>query len=188
MLTISDVLTRLQLLGLKKAFKPYIEQETGAVLLRTRKAAQIVDGELSGSEIVFDGSEFRVWTGKKRLAHALAKLHSLKVRLLDGEAELIVPASLADELLPRLGAKVARTVSPEVAQRSRAVLQRVREAAKHFEAVQNPSNFEPGPAQEGTSGNAPARIGPGQRPALPAPRAHEPVPIEEAAYFTRKYE
>jgi hypothetical protein len=164
-----DATALLKTLGIKKPFKLQIEPETGTVLLRTRRVAQILDGALSGSEIVLRGSEFLVWTNQKRKANALASRHGLKVRLLDGEAEVIVPASLADELLPILGAKVARIVSPEVAQRSRAVLQRVREAAKHSEAVANASNFEPRPAQEGTSGDVLARIEPEQRPASNPP-------------------
>ncbi|OFX10638.1 MAG: hypothetical protein A2516_01245 [Alphaproteobacteria bacterium RIFOXYD12_FULL_60_8] len=159
-MTIQDATAHLKALGIKKAFKPSIEPETGAVLLRTRKAAQILDGALSGSEIVLRDSDFLVWTSQKRRAKSLASLHDLKVRLLDGEAELIVPAALADELLPQLGAKVARTVRPEVAERARAVLQRVREAAKHSEAVPIASNFAPKPAQERTSGDVPASLGP----------------------------
>ncbi|HOX23860.1 MAG TPA: hypothetical protein PLL10_10365, partial [Elusimicrobiales bacterium] len=68
-----------------------------------------------GSEICLQGKLFRVWTARKRLAHDLAKRHGLKVRLLDGEAELWVPAELADELLPKFGAKIKHTrhISPE---------------------------------------------------------------------------
>lgn len=165
-MTQAEATALLRAAGVMKPFRPHIEPETGAVLLRTRRAAQIIEGRLSGSEIVLSGSDFKAWTSQKRKAKTLANRHGLKVRLLDSEAELTVPARLADELLPLLGAKVARTVTPEVAERSRAVLQSLREAA-------NASNLEPRPAQEGTSGDVPARIEPEQRPASnqPAGRA-----------------
>lgn len=106
---------RLQSLGLRKSFKTYAEPETGALMIVTRKPARIIDGLLHGSEICLQDKLFRVWTPRKRLAHDIAKQHGLKVRLLDGEAELWVTPELADELLPRFGAKVkqCRAISPE---------------------------------------------------------------------------
>ena len=114
-MTKQEMAGQLQTLGLKKSFKPYSEPETGTLMLATRYPAQIVDGLLRGNEICLQGKLFRVWTARKRLAHDLAKQHSLKVRLLDGETELWIPAELADELLPKFGAKIkhARHLSPE---------------------------------------------------------------------------
>ena len=105
----------LKTLGLKKTFRPYSEAEGGAFMLQTRKPAQIIDGFLRGSEICLQGKLFRVWTPRKRLAHDIARRHTLTARLLDGEAELWIPVELADELLPKLGAKIThhRNISPE---------------------------------------------------------------------------
>jgi len=103
-----EMLEYLKTLGIKKSFKPYAEPETGAFMLETRNPAQIVDGLLRGSEICLQGKLFRVWTAGKRLANTLAKQHNLRVRLLDGEAELWVSAELADELLPKFGTKIRK--------------------------------------------------------------------------------
>jgi hypothetical protein len=105
----------LKSLGVKKTFKPYAEPETGALLIQVKKPAQIIDGLLRGSEICLQGKLFRVWTPRKRLAHDIAFRHGLKARLLDSEAELWIPVELADELLPKLGAKIThhRNISPE---------------------------------------------------------------------------
>jgi len=100
---------RLQSLVLKKSFKTYAEPETGALMIVTRKPARIIDGLLHGSEICLQDKLFRVWTSRKRLAHAIAKQHGLKARLLDGEAELWVPAELADTLLPKFGARIRKS-------------------------------------------------------------------------------
>ena len=108
-MTKHEMLEHLTTLGVKKSFKPYSESETGACMLETRKPAQISDGLVRGSEICLQGKLFRVWTPRKRLAHTLAKQHNLRVRLLDGEAELYVPPELADELLPKFGAKINHT-------------------------------------------------------------------------------
>ena len=108
-MTKQEMREHLKTLGLTKIFKPYSESETGAFMLETRKPAQIVDGLLCGSEICLQGKLFRVWTARKRLAHEVAKQHRLKVRLLDGEAELWVSAELADELLPKFGGKTRKS-------------------------------------------------------------------------------
>jgi len=114
-MTKQEMAEQLQTLGLKKSFKPYAEPEADTIMLATKHPAQIVDGLLRGDEICLQGKRFRVWTARKRLAHDLAKQHGLKVRLLDGEAELWIPAELADELLPKFGArnhKASRELSP----------------------------------------------------------------------------
>jgi len=116
-MTKQEMLERLQALGIKKSFRPYAEMETGAFMLETQKPPQIVDGLLRGSEIVLQGKLFRVWTPRKRLAHMLATQHNLRVRLLDGEAELWVPAELADELLQKFGAKVKKSCAMSQEQR-----------------------------------------------------------------------
>ena len=111
-----NVADYLKQLGLKKQFKPYMEAETGVIMLETRKPVRIVNGLLKGCEISLgaDGI-FCVWTQRKRLANDIAKRYGLRnglrIRLLDGEAELNIPASLADELLPKFGAKVKRQSS-----------------------------------------------------------------------------
>ena len=106
----------LKSLGLGKHFRPYAEPETGRLMLETRKPDRIVDGCLRGGEIGLEaGDLFRSWTPRKRLVNELAKRHSVKARLLDGEAELWIPSALADELLPKLGAKLKKTctLTPE---------------------------------------------------------------------------
>jgi len=114
-MTKQEMQEHLKALGIKKSFRPYAEMESGVFMLETRKPVQIVDGLLRGNEIYLQGKIFRIWTSRKRLVHDLAKRHGLKARLLDGEAELWVPAELADELLPRFGAKIKHTrhISPE---------------------------------------------------------------------------
>jgi hypothetical protein len=103
---------KIQAMGAKKKFKPYMEPESGAAILQVRNQALVADGRLAGSEIdVYDTSTFRIWTGRKQKAKAYAQRYRLNVRLLDGEAELLVPAHLADEILPKFGAKVKRVLS-----------------------------------------------------------------------------
>lgn len=110
-MTKQEMQEHLKTLDMLKAFKPYAEPESGAFMLETRKPAQIVNGLLRGCGICLQGKLFRVWTPRKRQAHILAKQHNLRVRLLDGEAEIWVPAELADELLPLFGAKVKRQLN-----------------------------------------------------------------------------
>ena len=149
--------------GAMKPFKPYLEGETGALLLKTRKTAIIIDGQLVGSEIAYDrAGMFRVWTPRKKLASRIARSRGLRLRLFESEAELFVPASMADELLPPLGARVTRQLSPEVAQRARERLQRARATATASKVTPISSNFVPRAAQEGASGELPVRMMPGQ--------------------------
>ena len=111
-MTQQEMAAHLKALGLRRSYRPYAEPETGTLLLQTRKPAQVVDGKLTGSEIVLQGNTFRVWTPQRKKAKACALAHRLKVRLLDGEAELFVPANLADAILPVFGAKVKRASRP----------------------------------------------------------------------------
>lgn len=112
-MTISEAVAGLAGLGIRRRFHPIIEAETGAVLLKTKRPVQIVDGALEGCEIVQVAGGFKVWTSQTRKAEKLAKRHGIYVRNCGGEAELVVPASLADELLPQLGARIRREVSEE---------------------------------------------------------------------------
>ena len=113
-MTKEEMLATLKARGLKKRFKPQWEHESETILLETKRPATIQDGKVNGSEIsVYDASCFCVWTSKKKKANAAAKAFRLKVKLLDGEAELYVPNELADQLLPRFGAKTKRVLSPE---------------------------------------------------------------------------
>src|SRR3990167_10608968 len=100
-------------LGLKKTYRPTWENESRTILLKTRRPATIVDGRLKGSEIALTcDSIFQVWTPRVKKAKATAADHGLKVILWDGEAELQVPAHLADDILPEFGAKVKRALKP----------------------------------------------------------------------------
>lgn len=124
---IENVPEHFKQLGLRKAYRPYQEPESGAILLRVRRPAQIVDGRLQGSEIaLYDSSTFRVWTPSKKKAKALAEWYALKVHLVDGEAELFVPAALADMSLPAFGAKTRRDPSPKQLAAAKLGLERAR--------------------------------------------------------------
>ena len=117
----------LKRLGLRKTYFPHREPEGGAVTLKVRRPAQIVDGRLQGSAIdLIDGSTFRIWTSRKKKARALAERHGLRVRLMDGEAELFVPAALADEILPVFGARTRRELSQEQLEAARLRMKQVR--------------------------------------------------------------
>jgi len=120
--TSKHIETRLQLLGCRRGFRPYTEEESGTLMLVTRRPAQIIDGHLSGSRIdLYSGSVFRVWTPHTKKAKAIAARHGLRIRILCGECELFIPASLADTLLQEFGAKVKRRISAAHLDKLRAV-------------------------------------------------------------------
>ena len=141
-MTTAQALATLSALGIRRSFRPVIESETEAVLLKTRRPAQIVGGELEGCEISQRGSAFVVWTGQAVKAKKLAKRYGLKIRGLCGEAEVTVPATLADEVLPKFGAQVRRELTPEQKAALRA----------RFEQARNSPNSRIGPAQERSLG------------------------------------
>lgn len=112
-MNIEEIQERFKLLGLRKAFRPRLEPESGAVLIEVRRPVQIVGGRLQGSEIsLYDAETFRVWTSRKKKVRALAVKHGLRARLMSGEAELFVLAALADMILPVFGAITRRAPSP----------------------------------------------------------------------------
>jgi len=120
-LTIDEMLAKLQSLGVTKKFLPIWDNETETICLKVRKEIAIDEqGHLKGSQIILnrDGN-FVVWTPKKKKAMALARERGLRIKGYDGEAEFVVPAALADELLHSWGAKVRRNMSPEVAEAAR---------------------------------------------------------------------
>lgn len=126
-------------LGIKSRFKPYQEPGTGNIYIQTSKPAKIKDGRLVGCEIVLEGpATFRVWTPRTRLAKTCAIRYELRVRLLDGEADLYIPASLADILLRQFGASVKRSIS---------------EAERNRLRNYSFQNKQAGNALEGPSGN-----------------------------------
>lgn len=106
------MLDRLESMGLKKRYKPFMIPEDPQVHLTTKRPPLIKNGLLTGTEITtYDDSTFLVWTNRTKLARAIAKEHNLKIRELTGEAEVWAPATLADDLLPRFGAKIKRKAS-----------------------------------------------------------------------------
>ena len=110
--TTKQLLEVLRKMGCKIPFKPYREAGTGAILLHVRRPAQIIEGRLQGSEIdVYDSTTFRVWTPQVKKARAYTARYGLRLRLMDGECELFIPAHLADALLHGFGAKAKRIVS-----------------------------------------------------------------------------
>ena len=127
-MTISEAVTDLARLGLRRTFRPAIEPETGAMLLATKRPAQIMDGALVGCEIVQVPGGFRVWTSQTHKAKKLADKYGIRARCWSGEANLIVPVGLADEVLPQLGARVRREVSEELRQVLRERLAKARNA------------------------------------------------------------
>lgn len=113
-----QLLELLAAMGCKARFKPYQEAETRAVLLETRRPAEIVGGRLVGEQIDLYSHTppiFRAWTAHTKKARAAAARYGLHIRLMDGEYTLFIPAILADELLPKFGAKIKsnRKVSPQ---------------------------------------------------------------------------
>lgn len=132
-MTQEQIKIKLRQLGLLKLFKVCLEAETGTCLLATKEPARIIDGILHGSEIaLMRDNMFLVWTGRRRLAQEIAKRHKLNVRLLDGEAQIWVPPNLADELLPKFGAKVKRQPS----QKQLEVLKRARQLSPALHSMQ----------------------------------------------------
>lgn len=127
-MNISEAVADLAALGLKSKFRPGIEPETGAMVLATKTPTHIVDGALVGCEIVRVPGGFRVWTSQVRKAEKLAAQHGIAVRSGGGEADLVVPVTLADEVLPHLGARIRREVSEEQRQVLRARLAKARNA------------------------------------------------------------
>ncbi|MDD2804971.1 MAG: hypothetical protein PHV33_05410 [Elusimicrobiales bacterium] len=107
-----QLILRIQLMGCQLNFKPYWDTESHSILLEVRKPAQIIDGQLTGSQIdVYDDRTFRAWTPQTTKANRYSRIHSLIIRNLDGECELFVPAAKADEILPHFGAIVKRSCS-----------------------------------------------------------------------------
>ena len=139
-MTIDEMLTKLQSLGLKNKFKPYWDAETRNILLHVRKPVKIVDGRLTGSEICLVHNDiFKVWTPRKQKARKIALACNLRVRLLDGEAELHVPPSDADSLLPMFGAKVRRTLSESEMARAKALGERFGRPKQAIPGPQEPT-------------------------------------------------
>lgn len=111
-----ELLELLRGMGVKARFKPYREPESGAILLQVKRPAHIVDGRLAGEQVDLyrhTPPTFRVWTSHTKKAKAYATHYGLRLRMIDGECELFIPGHLADDLLPKFGAKVKRVLSPE---------------------------------------------------------------------------
>lgn len=110
-------------------YKPYFDD--GAVKLLVGKPAKIVDRLLRGTEIsVFDKNTFLLWTDRKKKAKTLAAKVGLRCKLMDGEAEMLVPRSMWEVVLPAFGAKRKRVLPPERLAAAREHMRRVRELIK----------------------------------------------------------
>jgi hypothetical protein len=99
--------------GAVKLYRVGPEVESPWLILQTNRPAKIKDGYLKGVDIAFNGDMFRIWTDQKKKANTYATMYKLKVELLDGEAVLWVPPSLADNILPKFGAKTKREMTEE---------------------------------------------------------------------------
>ena len=142
---------QLKALGLKKTYFPRPQGEKDTLILETRKPAKIVGGYLEGCDIdLWDPKQgiFRVWTNRKKKSLALARQYDLKVRPMDGEAELYVPAALADALLPAFGAKIKHKRKPLTEDQLKALKER-------FERVRNARFKGSRLDSQGTSGAVP---------------------------------
>ena len=108
----AEIMARLAAVGAKKKYKILSVDEGNQIILVTRKPATITDGVMTGCEIAFmpDGI-FNVWTSQKNKAMAWARRLKIPLNGFDGEAEMLVPGNLADEVLPAFGAKVKRVLS-----------------------------------------------------------------------------
>lgn len=122
MKTLRQLNAEISALTCEQTFKPYLERESQVTLLQVRKPAEILNGKLTGTEIdVYDTGTFRIWTPQVRKAKTFSSLHSIKVRVLDGECELFVPVHLAGKILKAFGAKTKKSISPAARQRLRAI-------------------------------------------------------------------
>jgi hypothetical protein len=120
--TCRHIEVKLQLLGCRRGFRPYTDEESGSLMLVARRPAQISGGRLAGTMIdLYGGSVFRVRTPHTKKAKAAAARHGLRIRVLCGECELFIPANLADTLLQEFGAKVKRSLTAAQLHKLRAV-------------------------------------------------------------------
>jgi len=123
-------------MGCKRMYRPIWEQEAQTITLKTRKPAVIVEGLLKGTGIdIYDDSTFRIWTPQVKKAKAYARTHNLKIRNMTGECDLFVPGNLADEILPKFGAKRKQVITPE---RLKAMKQRGQKLCNVKSLPQNP--------------------------------------------------
>ena len=120
-MTTDEIKSKMLEIGVKKRFQYYQEAESWVILIRTKKPITLVDGEIDGCAISWqsDRRVFSVWTNKVKRVNAISEQYKIKRRHYNGEAELFVPPMLADEILPKFGARVKREMS-----------QKQREAAK----------------------------------------------------------
>lgn len=149
-MTIEEMQAVLTDIGLRKPFRPIWDRDAEKIFIKTRRAAEIVDGWLRGTEIVLENDYFRVWTQHKVKAANLARSRGWKVRLWDGEAELWVPAMAGDEILPLFGAITKRQLSPAAEEAARARMRSLNFKISHSRPVKNdvPDTLPPKTAPE----------------------------------------
>lgn len=127
----------LRKMDIKSQFKPYRETETEGILLHVRRPAEIREGRLIGEQIDLYSHTppmFRVWTARTRKAKSYAVRYGLTLRLLEGECELFIPTHLADDLLPKFGAKVKSNRKPSP---------QAMEALRQYTANKQTARFKP---------------------------------------------
>src|SRR5579863_9204506 len=105
-MTKKEIKQALIAVGLKKEFKGYQDpnSELPTILIKVRKNTA---NEISlGGGVKGTPTTFCIWTTQTQKARAYSVKHNLVFRDLDGEGELYVPVTLADEVLPNFGARI----------------------------------------------------------------------------------
>jgi len=122
-MTKQEMLTLLKQMGLKKEYKPTWDKESNTMDLECRgRGPYFGQGKLLRPMIFFCQDSFNVLTPHTKKAEMVSHTHKqVVIRVLNGEAELIIPVSVADELLHYLGAKVKskRRGNPEALKKYR---------------------------------------------------------------------
>lgn len=111
-MTIDEMQAAVRASGALRQYRLAWDIETEAITVQVRKPVTVRDGLIRGHEIVFKNGEFTAWSHRKKLLRSVAFTHKLTGKFAwEGEAEITVPGSLADRILPMFGAKVKRVMT-----------------------------------------------------------------------------
>ena len=101
-----ELMAQIKAWGLQKEYVPYLERETGVILLKCRKPMTIIDGDAHGVEMAVTADGVRIWTSRLYLAMLIAKKNQFRIKKFNKEAEVLIPLDRADEFLHKMGARV----------------------------------------------------------------------------------